>query len=84
MCRGGGEASFSIKMGELHFLTGVDVTPEHVLKLLQFLRLCSTAVQTGGGKEASGGEDRAEEKEREREEREWRKRRGKGGRGKER
>ena len=52
------------------------------MKLLQFLRLCSTAVQTGEGKEASGGEDRAREKERE--EREWRKRRGKGGRGKER
>ena len=52
VCGGEGRRRYFFH-GKLHFLTGADVTPEHVLKLLQFLRLCSTAVQTGKGRKAA-------------------------------
>ena len=42
VCGGGEERAEAFssfrKIWELHFLSGVDVTPEHVLKLFQFLR----------------------------------------------
>ena len=37
--------------GALHFLTGTDVTLQHVLQLFQFLGLRSTAVDAGIGME---------------------------------